>query len=221
MPGMNGYDLCQKIRETHKKEDLAIIGISSEGNSEMAARFIKSGANDFIVKQSFIIEEFYCRVTQCIENINLIQMTKETAIKDFLTNLYNRRYFFDQGKQSFITSLSKRHPMACAMLDIDHFKQVNDTHGHDMGDKVLQYLSTILLDFVDTWAEGMVARLGGEEFCILVQLKDKNANIEAAVLKGFNNLREKIQAGEIQLNAKKPLLKITMITPLDVAVYSN
>ena len=111
--------------------------------------------------------------------------------------------------------------MACAMLDIDHFKQVNDTHGHDMGDKVLQYLSTILLDFVDTWAEGMVARLGGEEFCILVQLKDKNANIEAAVLKGFNDLRKKIQAGEIQLNAKKPLLKITMITPLDVAVYSN
>ncbi len=97
MPEMDGCLLCQKIRQEHKHEDLAIIGISSENDRNIGARFIKNGANDFIVKQSPIVEEFYCRIHQCLDNIQMIQRSKEAAVKDFLTGLYNRRYFFSRG----------------------------------------------------------------------------------------------------------------------------
>jgi len=213
MPGMDGCELCKKIRDTHKKEDLAIIGISTEGNAAMAARFIKSGANDFIVKQSFILEEFYCRISQCIETIDLIHLTKEAAIKDFLTGLHNRRYFFDQGQNLFDASLEKRIPLACAMLDIDHFKQINDTHGHDVGDQVLIQLSQVLQKFCSQ--KEIVARLGGEEFCILSLLdpKDqgnKQTNAPATVaMERFGALCQRIAAMEIDIKASGPL-KITV-----------
>lgn len=165
MPVMNGFELCQKIRRKFKKEDLAIIGISSEEDSKMAAHFIKSGANDFLMKQSFFVEEFYCRVSRCIENIDLIRMTREAAIKDFLTGLYNRRYFFDAGEALFSTAKNENKSLCCAMIDIDLFKSINDTHGHDAGDIVIKEVANLITgNMRDT---DIVARFGGEEFCVL------------------------------------------------------
>ena len=77
MPHIDGYQLTEEIRKTHSKDDLGIIGISSVSNSSTAAHFIKNGANDFIVKQSFVIEEFYSRVSQCIENNKNIKKIQE------------------------------------------------------------------------------------------------------------------------------------------------
>lgn len=77
MPGMNGFELMQKIRRTYAKDELAIIGISSEGDNVLGANFIKCGANDFIIKQSFLSEEFYSRVNQCLDNLANIQAIKE------------------------------------------------------------------------------------------------------------------------------------------------
>ncbi len=76
LPGFDGCVLCRKIRESKKRDELAFIGICSEKDRMTAAHFIKSGANDFIVKQSFLVEEFYSRVSQCIENIDLIKKIK-------------------------------------------------------------------------------------------------------------------------------------------------
>lgn len=73
LPGIDGCVFCQKIREFHKKEDMAFIGISSENDPMTTARFIKSGANDFIFHQTFLVEEFYSRVNQCIDTIDLIR----------------------------------------------------------------------------------------------------------------------------------------------------
>lgn len=101
MPGMDGCILCQKIRGEFSREDLAIIGISSEEEVSIGARFIKSGADDFIMKHSFLVEEFYCRVNRCIEGVELFAERKEAATKDFLTGLYNRRYFFETGEMRF------------------------------------------------------------------------------------------------------------------------
>ena len=77
MPEMDGFELMQKIRRDYAKDELALIGISSEGNNELAANFIKCGANDFIIKQSFLSEEFYSRVNQCLDNLENIQAIKD------------------------------------------------------------------------------------------------------------------------------------------------
>ncbi|MFH2061231.1 MAG: diguanylate cyclase [Pseudomonadota bacterium] len=223
MPEMNGHELCNKIRETHNREDLAIIGISSEGDKTMAARFIKSGANDFLVKQSFIMEEFYCRINQCVETIYLFHQIKQAAIIDYLTGLYNRRYFFDQGNKAFEKAKKEGLPMACVMLDIDHFKQVNDTHGHDTGDLVLQHLSNILKASVGE--SDIVVRLGGEEFCILVNDLSKETlgrrSIQDFLEKQFNALRNQIENSYIKINGGDQKINITVSMGISTNVYDS
>ncbi len=170
MPLMNGWQLCQKIREKHKVDSLAIIGMSSDNDQSMGARFIKSGANDYLMKHSFLVEEFYARVEHSLETINLFEQIHDSAVKDFLTGLYNRRYFFDAGEKLFQRCRAKGNFIACAMIDIDFFKKVNDTYGHDVGDIVIKKVASALQDILQN--NEVLARVGGEEFCILVLPQD-------------------------------------------------
>lgn len=165
MPEMDGYELTKEIRKHHEREEMAVIGLSGIHDDTLSARFIKIGANDFLIKP-FQPEEFFCRVTQ---NMDLIEKTKalmEAATRDFLTKLFNRRFFFDKGRQLLHKARLSRKPSALAILDIDHFKSVNDTFGHDVGDEVLVGVSHILQD--QSRPQDLVARMGGEEFCILM-----------------------------------------------------
>ncbi len=214
MPLMEGDVLCQEIRRKYKKEDMAIIGISAAGDKTMAARFIKAGANDFIVKKSFIVEEFYCRINQCLENIDLIQLTREAAIKDFLTGLYNRRYFFDAGRKLLASAKRKDISLACAMIDIDFFKKVNDQHGHDIGDQVLQHVATLLETRMRQ--SDIVARFGGEEFCILaVNLQRPDAEHV------FDDLRQYIQDTPFSLHGGQEELQITVSIGVHTETEAN
>ena len=166
MHPMDGFELTKKIRETYEKEELAIIGLSATDSATLSAQFIKTGANDFI-KKPFQPEEFFCRITQNMDLIEKTQALMDAATKDFLTGLYNRRFFFEKGLGKLNRARRDKKTIALAMLDIDHFKSVNDTFGHDVGDEVLKVVSNLLVENV---REGdLVARLGGEEFCILLE----------------------------------------------------
>ena len=165
MPGIDGCKLCQKIREKFKHDQLAIIGFSSEEDQSLGARFIKSGANDYIVKQVFLVEEFYSRVNRSLETVHLIKQIRESSIRDILTGLHNRRYFFDEGTTLYEQCREKSTGISCTMIDIDFFKKVNDTHGYDIGDEVIKNIADILQDTANH--KDIVARIGDEEFCIL------------------------------------------------------
>jgi diguanylate cyclase (GGDEF)-like protein len=199
MPGMDGCSLCQKIREKFRQDRLAIIGFVSKNEGNVGARFIKSGANDFLVQQSFLVEEFYCRVNHCMETLRLINKIREGAIRDFLTGLYNRRYFFDAGNDLINHCRKGGEKLACIMLDIDFFKKVNDTHGHDVGDLVIKCIARLLRE--DSGNRDIIARIGGEEFCLLTPGITKNQ-----VIARFENLRRKIaETPATILKDKKPL----------------
>ncbi len=186
MPKMDGCTLCQRIRQKFKHDRLAIIGISSVDDLAIGARFIKSGANDFIVKQSFLVEEFYCRVNHCLETLSLMSKIKESAVRDFLTGLYNRRYFFDSAEEFVQRSLNKDSNVACTMIDIDFFKKVNDTYGHDVGDQVIVNVADMINNsFSD---DGIVARFGGEEFCVLT-----SGRSQQEIIRKFKKLRQKVE----------------------------
>jgi len=208
MPVMDGFTLCQEVRKNWKKEDLAIIGVSASEDKTLAARFIKNGANDFLFKDSFIWEEFYCRVGQTIDNVKLFKKTKDAATIDFLTGLYNRRYFFDTGTKlfsDFKKASSENVGIACAMIDIDHFKKVNDTYGHDVGDIVIKKIALTARNIMINADQSIVARLGGEEFCILFTNKDL---LEYCSV--FNYLKKAIENTKIKFNDDKDYLKVTI-----------
>jgi len=105
----------------------------------ISAKFLKLGVNDFITKP-FSNEELICRINNTLEAKEAMEKLSITANYDFLTNLYNRRYFFNR-----INDFIKKYKnYAIAMIDIDNFKKINDTYGHDMGDTVLKHLAVIL-----------------------------------------------------------------------------
>jgi len=91
---------------------------------------------------------------------------EELAHKDELTGLDNRRAFFDQGHRVFQQAFRFKHPVSVIMMDIDHFKNVNDNYGHSLGDKVLQVIAELLKDIVREI--DIVARIGGEEFAFVL-----------------------------------------------------
>lgn len=198
MPEMDGVELIHTIRESYKKEELAVIGISGVGNSEMSVNFLKSGANDFLVKDTIVPEEFYCRVNQCLENNENIHAIREAAIKDFLTGLYNRRYFFEVGHTLFASAQRQGTAIACAMVDIDFFKKVNDQYGHEAGDLALKQVASILAGM--TRAADVVARLGGEEFCILAV----NMNADSAPTV-FDLIRKRVEETPVDIGGGRKI----------------
>ena len=193
MPKMNGIELIRNVRKSRLRDEFPIIGLSSSSDPSLSARFIKHGANDFLVTP-FMQEEFQWRIIKAMEQIALINDIREAANRDYLTKLYNRRYFFNIGKKSFINAQENNSHFSVVLLDIDYFKKINDNYGHDVGDTVLIDLS----QFLNKWFEGLlVARYGGEEFILII--RDLDANKVNTLLNAF---RVQVSQQVIEVNGK-------------------
>jgi diguanylate cyclase (GGDEF)-like protein len=113
---------------------------------------------------------FATQVAVALENARLYSITQQLAITDDLTGFYNRRGLFEIGRREVERSLRFKHALSAIMLDIDHFKRVNDARGHTIGDEVLQQLA-------DRWRQALrgvdiMGRYGGEEFLVLLPESD-------------------------------------------------
>ena len=211
MPNMDGLALCNEIRSKYSKDEVSIIGVSGADNPSLTAKFIKNGANDFL-KKPFCPEEFYCRVLQNIEYIESIETIRRQANTDYLTKLYNRRYFFENAGPVVKSKKPTNQNSTLAMLDIDFFKSVNDTYGHDAGDEVLKATSELIQQHFSE--QFLAARLGGEEFSIFfddTELTDAVKRLEA-FRTAFENQ---------QVRAGKDTLKCTVSIGVTSSCESN
>ena len=164
MPEMNGLEFTKELRKTYKKDEVAVIALSGTSEKEIVASFLKYGANDFLYKD-FSDEEFFGRVNNNLEVIELFQDTQDKAKKDYLTGLFNRNYLFNVGEDIYQRAKNRKELLAVVLIDINKFKIINDSYGHDVGDLAIQEIAKILLQYINT--DSLVARLGADEFCIL------------------------------------------------------
>lgn len=185
MPKMDGVELTKEIRRTYPERNLAIIGLSAENEQNISARFLKSGGNDFLHK-NFKREEFFCRIHQNINLVEHINELHDLASSDFLTGLPNRRTFFTMGETLQENAVRQDMNAVVAMMDIDFFKKVNDTWGHNAGDNVLKAVSTRLSNRCRT--SDLIARVGGEEFAFI----GIDMNVEQAH-KALNEFRKAVE----------------------------
>lgn len=173
MPGMDGAELTARIRRRHERDTLAVIGLSSGTRGELTIPLLKSGANDFLSKP-FEAEEFYARVDQSLDMLRFMQEARDAANRDFLTRLYNRRHFFTAVAPDFDKAQRGEQQLAVVTGDVDHFKSINDSHGHDVGDQVLVQVAGALASALRKG--DLLARMGGEEFaCAMVVESDDEA----------------------------------------------
>lgn len=199
MPEMNGFQFTVTARKTLGKEQLAIIGLSASGQSDLGSMFIKNGANDFLFKP-YSFAELLCRINTNIEALEHLDFIYELANKDSLTKLFNRRYFFGSGNQKYDENSATNADFTVAMFDIDFFKKVNDTYGHDGGDAVLIHFANLMKEH---FAAHLIGRLGGEEFAIIME----NLS-ESEVTNLLESFREKVEASHIDWNDQQ--IKITV-----------
>ena len=184
MPGMDGCELTRRLRRIYSKQELAILGMSGAGQTIMAANFLKHGADDFIIKQSFLAEEFYLRINSYLDSLNTFQKLATAASFDYLTNVPNRRHFFEV--------VEAMH---------DKFKAVNDNYGHSVGDAVLREVAHIIKNSIRK--SDVVARFGGEEFCLYMNGMSAQHSLEY-----FDELREKIS--DAVIDAEDHKLQVTV-----------
>lgn len=156
--------LLDEVRNRQGEDSVPVIGLCEHGDAQSAARFIEAGGADFI-RKPFLEAEFCGRVRHAATLQQRIQALRRAAASDYLTEIYNRRHFFLTGPRLVDQCLRRGEGTSIAVLDIDHFKRLNDTYGHEIGDLVLRHVARRLKVLVGE--EHLLARLGGEEFGIL------------------------------------------------------
>ncbi|MCE7797219.1 diguanylate cyclase [Sphingobium sufflavum] len=166
MADMDGHELTKTVRARYAPDRIRVIGISASSDPFLSASFLKAGASDFVYRP-FIAEEVKYRIQSNLETLDQIKHLRFLAERDPLTGLYNRRAFFEKAHH-ILDELSARdgEEGSVAILDIDHFKKVNDNYGHDTGDKVIKLVAGVLEDSCQQ-GNAITARFGGEEFVVL------------------------------------------------------
>lgn len=197
--------LVSDLRKRYGKDEMAVIGLAQNHTDLFSARFLKSGANDFL-RKPYCYEEFLCRMTQNLEMIENVETIRRGANSDYLTGLPNRRYFF-HATNAFFEAKTKA-PSALAIIDLDHFKKINDTFGHDGGDAVLKSIAKrLVMDFKDA----DIARFGGEEFCVFFA----NTSARDALVR-TEKFRQHIEDLPVKFNGES----IGVTTSIGLTVYT-
>jgi diguanylate cyclase (GGDEF)-like protein len=172
MPKMNGLEVIRHLRHEFLSCELPIIAISASDKPHLTVQFLKAGANNYI-KKPFGNEELCTRLNLTLDQLYVSRRNKalraeleKAATHDFLTQLYNRNFFFTQIHHITSDAIRQKKPYGILMIDIDHFKWINDTHGHHAGDTAIIHLASILKETART--SDYCIRWGGEEFLILI-----------------------------------------------------
>jgi two-component system cell cycle response regulator len=170
---ITGIELCAAARKlSGTRRALHVILMSSTDDFYLAITALDNGADDFIHKPP-IPDELRARLRLADRVTSMKQQLIQYATLDSLTGLLNRRAFFEGSADMRLAVESGKAPLSAIMFDIDHFKKINDTYGHEMGDRVLAAVGA-----QTKMADGLTGRLGGEEFCVLqaVDLADAVAS---------------------------------------------
>jgi diguanylate cyclase (GGDEF)-like protein len=159
MPELSGLQLLEQIKGEF--EELPIVVLTGQSDPSAAVEAMRAGASDFISKP---VEGAFLdlRIQRAVE----LERTRRLAKLDSLTGLYNHRFFQDRLGEEIKRSKRYERPVALMLLDIDHFKDFNDTHGHQTGDAILRVVSRLLME--SSRVEDVVARYGGEEFAVIL-----------------------------------------------------
>lgn len=173
MPEMDGLELCRNIRAAQKQQYTYIILLTSLDAQDSIVQGLEAGANEYLVKP-VNPAELTVRLKTARRIIDLERSLKRSleeiralSLKDPLTGAFNRRYLDDRLPQEIKRAYRFERPLSILMMDIDHFKTVNDTYGHYAGDLVLKAATDALTGNIRGEVD-WVARYGGEEFLIVL-----------------------------------------------------
>ncbi len=166
MPDMNGLNVCALLKNNAVCKDIPLLFVTSHCNTDMEARALQAGAIDFIHKPPHAVV-VQARVRNYLALKQHADRLRALSMIDGLTGIANRRAFDMAIADEWRRSCRSSHPLALLMVDVDFFKNYNDTHGHPAGDDCLRAVAATIAASVKRPGE-LAARYGGEEFAVLL-----------------------------------------------------
>jgi len=213
MPGMDGLEICRRLRESEVPNPPYVILLTARGEKGDIVKGLEAGSNDYVAKP-YDNEELQARIRVGQRMLELQSHLLEArdalahqATHDFLTGVYNRRAIRDRLKEEISRAGREKESLSVGMLDIDHFKNINDTYGHQAGDEALLAFTRCIQDGLREY--DCVGRYGGEEFLVIAP-GSMGLNKESL----YERLRARIAEAEITTNAGKVFLTVSIgVTP--------
>lgn len=190
MPEMDGLTVCKQLKQQEDTQDIPVIFITAVSEAQAVVRGFEAGGQDYITKPFYSPElcariKVHLDLKQSKETIikyanelsskneqlrELMDQIEDTAMKDFTTGLLNRRSMTKKLKEQLLELKKSGDKSALILLDIDDFKKINDSYGHDCGDTILQDAASIMAAVIGK--NGVLSRWGGEEFLIMLYNAD-------------------------------------------------
>ncbi len=172
LPGMDGYQICEKLKATVQNKDIPVIMLTSKAEPADKIKGLELGAVDYVTKP-FDAGELIARVNTHLRMKELYealqeknQQLQEMANRDGLTQMFNHRFFHEHLVREIDRVRRYGGILSCVILDLDFFKKVNDTYGHQTGDLVLKEVARIIQKGIRD--SDLAARYGGEEFALVL-----------------------------------------------------
>jgi two-component system, cell cycle response regulator len=235
LQNFDGLRLCSQIRSLERTRNVPILAVSEADNNARLLRGLEIGVNDYLIRP-IDKNEMLARVRTQIKKKRYterlrdnVQMSIEMAITDALTGLFNRRYMETHLGMLVEQAASRGKPLAALILDIDYFKAINDTHGHDAGDDVLREFALRIRKAIRNI--DLACRYGGEEFVIVMpetdmavatmvaeRLRRRIASEPFTIAQGARNLEVTISIG-IGAIATPDDTAAAMLKRADLALY--
>jgi two-component system cell cycle response regulator len=207
--GFDGLRLCSQLRSLPEGRNVPILVLVSDGDRRKLTQALEMGVNDYLTRP-VDKNELTARVRTQLRKKRYqdrlrhnVQLSLEMAITDQLTGLHNRRYMA-RHLDSLISNAQKSNkPLAFLIMDIDHFKSVNDTHGHDIGDEVLREFANRIS--ANIRGIDLACRYGGEEFVVVMPDTDVDFAYTIA-----ERLRKSVETTPIEISRAPGALNVTI-----------
>ena len=215
MPGLNGFEVCEKLKVDEATKEIPVIFVTAKSETEDIVKAFDVGGVDYITKP-YQYREILSRIKTHLQNQTLLKnnlLLVEQLLKvnveldkasrtDSLTGLSNRRDANEKIGQEMVRSARNEKSFSLVLGDIDHFKKINDTYGHEAGDFVLTKVSRLMVDAVRR--QDLVSRWGGEEFLIVLPETELAGGAILA-----ENIRQKIESEKFVYNEQTMNVKIS------------
>ncbi|ACK65209.1 response regulator receiver modulated diguanylate cyclase [Rippkaea orientalis PCC 8801] len=216
MPEINGLEVCKILKSDEATANIPILFLTASNDKEHLIKAFEQGAVDYVTKP-FKVPELLARVKTHVELKQVqkqlqeaCQTMKKLADTDELTGIANRRCLLEFAQREFQRSLRYGTPFCLLMIDVDHFKNINDKYGHPNGDKAIQWVVEIIklgLREVDFFG-----RFGGEEFIVVLPQTALGGALEVA-----ERIREAIASQPLTLEQDT----VTLTASIGVATYTG